>query len=338
VSRREFLQVSASAVGGGLLTPSSAILGAGATVALVVAREDRIAAEPQVRWALRELRHALESRGAIVTQVGTVEAAPTAHLAVVVAGSQTPIAAATLERAGVQVPRAPESLALVSGAREGRLVLLSGGHDARGLMYAVLELADRVLHADDPLSALNQPTPVVEQPLNAIRAIGRPFVSDVEDRAWFSDREFWPAYFGMLARQRFNRFHLALGFGYDTLRWVTDAYLLFPYPFLVAPPGHDVKAVNLPDQERDGCAVGVAQSAHRAEDEHVRPRDLVRVPAHAGVLGHAEQMSARLVEEHGCCQGQPAGRPVRLRPGRTHEITAGVEDGRYRHRASRVRG
>ena len=91
----------------------------------------------------------------------------------------------------------------------------------------------------------------MERPFNAVRAIGRPFVSDVEDTPWFNDRAFWPAYFGMLARQRFNRFHLALGFGYDTLRWVTDAYLLFPYPFLVGVPGHDVRAVNLPDAERD---------------------------------------------------------------------------------------
>jgi hypothetical protein len=264
VSRREFLQLSASAVGGGLLGSSSAILGAGATVAVVVARDDRVATDPCVLWAVGELRQALERRGAIVTQVGTVEDAPAANLAVVVAGSGAPVAEAILARAGVQVPHAPESLALVSGAREQRRVLLAGGHDARGLMYAVLELADRVLHADDPLSALNQPTPIVEQPLNAIRAIGRPFVSDVEDRDWFNDRGFWPAYFGMLARQRFNRFHLALGFGYDTLRWVTDAYLLFPYPFLVAPPGHDVRAVHLPDEERDRNLETLRYISHEA--------------------------------------------------------------------------
>jgi hypothetical protein len=251
VSRREFLQLSASAVGGGLLGSSTAILGAGATVALVVARDDRTAAEPGVLWAVRELRQALESRGALVSQVEMIADAPAAHLAVVIAGSGTPNAAALLERGGVQVPSAPESLVLVSATREGRRVLLAGGYDARGLMYAVLELADRVHHAGDPLAALSQPAPIVERPLNAIRAIGRPFVSNVEDMGWFNDRGFWPAYFGMLARQRFNRFHLALGFGYDTLRYVTDAYLLFPYPFLLAAPGHDVRAVGLPDEERD---------------------------------------------------------------------------------------
>ena len=46
----------------------------------------------------------------------------------------------------------------------------------------------------------------------------RLFVSDVEDKAWFHDRSFWPAYLDMLARHRFNRFNLAFGIGYDFAR------------------------------------------------------------------------------------------------------------------------
>ncbi len=42
-----------------------------------------------------------------------------------------------------------------------------------------------------------------------------------------------------------------MGIGYDFLRGVTDAYFLFPYPFLLSVPGYDVRAVNLPDAERD---------------------------------------------------------------------------------------
>jgi hypothetical protein len=264
-SRREFLQLSAFAIGGGRLRgASSARAATGATVALVVAPDERLAAAPHVRWAIRELRQALENRGATVSQAETVEQAPAADLAVIVAGSDAPIAAAILERAGVHAHRAPESLVLVSAAREGRRVLLAGGHDARGLMYAVLELADRAEHANDPVRALATPTLLVERPLNSIRAIGRPFVSDVEDRPWFNDREFWPAYLGMLARQRFNRFHLALGFGYDTLRNVVDAYFLFPYPFLLGVPGYDVRAANLPDEERDRNLEMLRYISHQA--------------------------------------------------------------------------
>ena len=77
------------------------------------------------------------------------------------------------------------------------------------------------------------------------------FVSDVEDKPWYNDREMWPAYLTMLATQRFNRFSLALGVGYDFLREVTDAYFLFAYPFLLSVPGYNVRAANLPDAERD---------------------------------------------------------------------------------------
>src|SRR5205085_11831090 len=46
-------------------------------------------------------------------------------------------------------------------------------------------------------------------------------------------------------------FHLAFGIGHDFLRNVTDAYLLFAYPFLIAPAGYNVRATNLADKERD---------------------------------------------------------------------------------------
>ncbi len=61
----------------------------------------------------------------------------------------------------------------------------------------------------------------------------------------------WPQYLTMLATQRFNRFSLAFGIGYDFIRQVTDAYLLFSYPFLLKVPGHDVKATPLSDSERN---------------------------------------------------------------------------------------
>ncbi len=84
-----------------------------------------------------------------------------------------------------------------------------------------------------------------------VRGMMRLFVSEVEDKPWFNDREMWPAYFSMLAENHFNRFQLAFGIGYDFLREVTDAYFLFAYPFLLDVPGYNVRAVNLPDAERD---------------------------------------------------------------------------------------
>ena len=84
-----------------------------------------------------------------------------------------------------------------------------------------------------------------------IRSLARLFVSDVEDKPWFNDREMWPRYLTMLATQRYNRFNLGFGIGYDFLTNVKDAYFLFAYPFLLNVPGYSVKAAGLPDAERD---------------------------------------------------------------------------------------
>src|SRR5439155_3355981 len=146
---------------------------------------------------------------------------------------------------------APEALVLAWGELASRPVLLAGGSDARGLVYALLELADRVAHARTPLAGLDLPHPVSEQPANRIRSVARLFVSEVEDKPWFYDRAFWPPYLSMLAAHRFNRFSLTFGIGYDFLKEVSDSYLHFAYPFLLSIPSYAVHAVGLPDEERE---------------------------------------------------------------------------------------
>ncbi len=131
-------------------------------------------------------------------------------------------------------------------------MLLACGSDPRGVAYALLELADRVRHADLPLAALEVSNPIVERPANRIRGINRSFESDVEDKPWYNDRSFWKSYLSMLATQRFNRFSLTFGLGYNLPRNVRDVYFYFAYPFLVSPPGYQVRAAGLPDSEREG--------------------------------------------------------------------------------------
>src|ERR1019366_2423518 len=79
-------------------------------------------------------------------------------------------------------------------------------------------------------------SPLAERPANVIRSVTRLFTSDVEDKPWYNDREMWPPYLTMLAAQRFNRFNLSFGIGYDFLRNV---------------PGYKVRVPQLPDAERD---------------------------------------------------------------------------------------
>jgi hypothetical protein len=246
LGRRRFLRAAAGAAAGvtaGVATASGEPRG----VAIVVDPADAVASSVAARWAAGELERALVERGVPAGVYEHAAQAPQGRLRVTAAGMASPDAALALEAAGARAVAVPEALALC----EGRAGLWACGHDARGLAYALLELADRVRHADDPLAALAVPRAVTERPANAVRSVTRLFTSEVEDKPWFNDREMWPAYLSLLAAQRFNRFSLALGIGYDFLEAVTDAYFLFAYPFLLSVPGYGVRVPQLPDAERD---------------------------------------------------------------------------------------
>ena len=134
------------------------------------------------------------------------------------------------------------------------MVLATGG-DGSGVVYALTELADRVENGVDPHAVLELDAPVVERPANRIRSVIRLFVSELEDKPWFYDRDFWRRYLTMLVTHRFNRFNLSLGLGYDFSRGVVDSYFFFAYPFLVTPAGYNVRAVSpgggaFPEEER----------------------------------------------------------------------------------------
>jgi len=252
LSRRTFLQTTALSIGAFAVGPTAlAQSGGGRSISIIVDPADPLASAEPVRWAIKELVQALAQHGIALLQFESLDQAPATDVCIVAAGRTLPIATAVLKQSALSVSDSPECLALAAAKYKGRAILLAGGSDARGLMYALLELADRVQHSDHPHQALKVTKPLAEQPFTETRSIGRLFVSDVEDKSWFNDREMWPAYFSMLANQRFNRFCLNFGIGHDFLTNVIDSYLLFAYPFLLSVPGYNVRAVNLPDAERD---------------------------------------------------------------------------------------
>ena len=245
LNRRRFIQAAGAAAALGSAG------GAARGVSIVIDRTDAVAAAGPARWAVKELENALAARSIGVRNCERAAQAPAGDLCVVAAGLQSPVAATILKAAGVRVASAPEGLAVAPGIVAGHPVLLACGSDAAGLVYALLDLADRVANALDPLAALAIRKPIVERPANAIRSIAKLFTSDVEDKPWYNDREMWPRYLTMLAGQRFNRFNLSFGIGYDFLSGVTDGYFLFAYPFLLGVPGYQARVPQLPGAERD---------------------------------------------------------------------------------------
>ena len=220
-------------------------------VSIISDPADPIAGKQPVKWAVGELEKALTSKGVSVSRCERIDQTREGDLCVLMAGSRSAVAQRVLNAAGINIPDISEALGIVPGQLSGKPVLLTSGSDERGLIYAILELADRVNNTKEPLDSLKFQNPVIEKPANVIRSLNRLFVSDIEDKPWFNDREMWPKYLTLLATSRFNRFNLSLGIGYDFLQNVTDGYFLFAYPFLLNVRGYNVRVPQLPDKERE---------------------------------------------------------------------------------------
>jgi hypothetical protein len=246
LNRRQFIRTTGAAAVLGV--PSAA---ASKGISLVIDPADSVADSAPAAWAASELEQSLKARGITVSKVASLSTARQGDLCIMAAGLQSPAATALLKASGTAAANKPEALGLASGTLEQHRTLLATGYDSRGLVYALLDLADRVSNSSDPMADLTSAKNTAEEPANPVRSMMRMFTSDVEDKPWYNDREMWPQYLSMLASQRFNRFNLAFGIGYDFIKQVTDAYFLFAYPFLLSVPGHNVRVPQLPASERD---------------------------------------------------------------------------------------
>jgi len=218
----------------------------GKRIVIVPDEASGVTSAPSVQWALSELCRALEK-----LRVSSIVADENCH---VEEGSfYIPVGARDRElRKGfgdLRIPCAPESLTLAPGTLWGKPALLIDGADARGLMYGILEVARRV--SSHGLEGLAFAEAKTDRPANQIRSMSRAFVSEVEDKSWYYDKQFWQGYLAELANSRINRFSLNFGVGYNFPRNVTGDYFHFPYPYLFDVPGYKVRVAPLSDSERD---------------------------------------------------------------------------------------
>lgn len=213
--------------------------------------EDTLIHQPPVNWAVGELERVLAHRNIPLHYCERIAQVPSGEFCLWITSGGGKSVQALLSSRGVPLPRVPEALGLFPGTVEGHPVLLAWGNDVRGLIYALLELADRATYADNPAEVFLFSSPVVEQPVNTLRSIARLFTSEGEDKPWFYDKDFWRRYLTMLITQRFNRFSLTLGLGYNFPRHIRDAYFYFAYPFFLEVPGYSVKVVGLSEEERE---------------------------------------------------------------------------------------
>ena len=245
IRRREFLRAAGAITVLGLSRTALAALGV--RVVILTDSGDAVTSSEPVQWAAERLRNALSAKSISCQIAQSDDDAKGASSCIIIAGGSS-------ERAkGFPQPKAEmsnESIRLAMGHFRGTPAILVSGIDPLGFVYGLLELVDRVEHGAEPGIASRLFESIEEKPSNEIRCVSRYISSEIEDKGWYLDRNFWPGYLDSLVMARFNRFCLAYGLQYDFPRGVTDDYLHLPYPWLLEVPGYEnVRVVQLADPE-----------------------------------------------------------------------------------------
>lgn len=123
------------------------------------------------------------------------------------------------------------------------------GADDRGLMYALLDAAQRTGWAQNPGEPFSEIHDVSEQPHVRDRSLSVYTMNRVYWESRFYDERYWTRYLDTLATNRFNRFLIV--FGYEN-----GGFLAPPYPYFFDTPGFGgVHMVDLtPEQQRRNLA------------------------------------------------------------------------------------
>jgi len=191
------------------------------------------------RHGTNKLRLALQKKGIHVEQTTSGEKARANTLIVVGLSGSSGTAAKLHKLLDIPKPAERESLLIRHTKWSGKKILLVSGADDRGLMYALLDVADRIGWADDPGNPLSEVRDAVEKPAVAERALSIYTMHKANFESYFYDENYWARYLDMLAENRFNTF--ALLFGYEN--W---GYFSPPYPYFFDVEGFgDVKVVGI---------------------------------------------------------------------------------------------
>jgi hypothetical protein len=188
---------------------------------------DRTMGQPAVH-GLNKLMEMLDSRHIIYEQV--TSGSEVRGRTVIVAGKMQGDGPATrlLEKEGVDLPAAAEALTVRKIRWKGKPALIVGGYDDKGLMYALLDVADRIGWSDDPSEPFRHVRDVSSAPDIKERGLAMYTMNRAYWESRFYSENFWTRYFDMMAQNRFNM--LEILFGYENGGFMAPCY---PYFFHV---------------------------------------------------------------------------------------------------------
>jgi len=193
------------------------------------------------RHGLQKLDQSLAAKGF------TVVAAAAQADYVILAGAA---AATALKTWKAPLPAGVEALTVWRGRYQGKPAAALCGSDARGLMYAALDTADRIAWSDaggDPFQYVHNTT---ERPYLAERGISMYTMQRAYFESRLYDEQYWTRYFDTLAADRINSFVVI--FGYENGGFMAP---LYPYFFDVRGfPGVELVGLTKEEQAHNTAA------------------------------------------------------------------------------------
>jgi len=117
-----------------------------------------------------------------------------------------------------------EALTIWRTSWKKRPVVVINGFDDKGIMYGLLDVADRISWTKGKENVFGNIVEVTEQPTIAERAVSVYTMNRSYWESRFYDEKYWVRYFDLLARSRFNMFTII--FGYEN-----GGFLAPPYPY-----------------------------------------------------------------------------------------------------------
>jgi hypothetical protein len=208
-------------------------------------------AEEPAKHGAEKIIAALRERQVSFEQVTSPEAATGQTLIIAGLATNQNFSDASFRAFRKSVPTNSEAVAIQKLSYRGKPVLAIAGRDSRGLMYAELDVADRIGWSTNQESPLNEVRDTIERPGVGTRGITLFAMNRAYWESRFYDEAYWTRYFDQLAQDRFNS--ITVVFGYEDGGFLAPCY---PYFFDVSEfPEVKMIGITAEQQEKNTAAL-----------------------------------------------------------------------------------
>jgi hypothetical protein len=207
---------------------------------------DTIPGNP-VNYGLNKLTEALNKKNITYEKVGTETEAQGKRLIVSGLCSGEGLAARMMKEGNRIVPGAPEALTIWKTETLGKPAWVISGFDDRGVLYGLLDVADRIGWSTDRNAPMSEVKETTGHPAVTERAISIYTMNRAYWESRFYDEAYWERYLDMLAKNRFNS--IVIIFGYENGGFLAPCY---PYFYDVEEfPGIRMVGISPKEQQRN---------------------------------------------------------------------------------------